>query len=803
VRWALRLLRREWRQHVLVVAVLTVAVAGAMFGATAAYNVASSHDGRFGRATHRFDISVDDRQQFERFVADARAWFGDIDVIGYRDVPVPGSTELLEIRSQDPAGSLGAPMLAVDDGRFPIEPGEVALTDGVARLFAASVGDTIELDRQRARVVGVVENPDALDDEFVLAAASADVMPDAATILLAADDDRAQSFRSDAAPTSWNVEERGDSEKTLAAVGVLITATMAMLLVALVAATAFVVIAQRRQRQLGLLAAAGATDRNVRLVMLADGAGVGFVAAIAGTCLALAAWIVTTPAIERAAGRRIDRLDIPWWVVFAGAVLAVTTATAAAWWPARLIARLPIMSALSGRPPRPRRARRSAIAALVLFAGGIVCLTFALDPSKDTGSVPLALTGLVATTLGLVMSAPPAVRLISALGRRAPLATRIALRDLVRYQSRSGAALAAISLGLAIAVSVVVVAAANENAAADGNLSDRQVFVHIAGPGADSQLFVPEVTSTEYLAMRQSVEAWAATLTDATIVPLDVAVDSTLTERTAGRVQHPTVVLGIPVGEDTYRDSGVMYVATPALLAYLSIDAATVDADTVVLTSQQGDVYLTGNISDNAYRFRPIPAVQRIDTSTYSSVPRALITQHGVDTGGWTVAPGGWLVESSQPISAAQLSAAREMAAASGLSIEARDAQAGLATLRSAATGVGIALALTILAMAVGLIRAESAGDTRTLTAVGASSQTRRRITAATAGILATLAVILGTVAAYAAVIAGYTPDTHRLGNVPVIHLVTIAIGFPLVAAAAGWLLAGRQPRHIARRLAE
>ena len=40
VRWALRLLRREWRQHLLVVALITVAVAAALFGATAAYNVA-------------------------------------------------------------------------------------------------------------------------------------------------------------------------------------------------------------------------------------------------------------------------------------------------------------------------------------------------------------------------------------------------------------------------------------------------------------------------------------------------------------------------------------------------------------------------------------------------------------------------------------------------------------------------------------------------------------------------------------------------------------------------------------------
>jgi putative ABC transport system permease protein len=796
------MLRREWRQHLLVVSLLTVAVAGALFGATAAYNIAPSHDGTFGRATHLFDISVDDRQQLDEFVADAESWFGEVDVITYRDVSVPGSPDLLEIRSQDPAGTLGAPMLAVRDGRYPAGPDEVALTDDVAALLDTSIGDAVELDGLHATVVGIVENPDDLNEEFALVAPSAAETPGAATILLHSDDERVDSFRPQAS-ASWDIEGRGQSEKTLAAVGVLIVAAVAMLLVTLVAAAAFVVIAQRRQRQLGLLAAAGATDRDVRLVMIADGAGVGIIAATAGALLAFAAWVVTVPALERAAGRRLDRQDIPWWVVVAGAVLAVATAIAAAWWPARTIARLPIVSALSGRPPRPRRARRSAIAALALLAVGFVCLTFALDPSEDAGSVPLAIAGVIATTIGLVLVAPPAVRFVSLIGRRAPLATRIALRDLGRFQSRSGAALAAVSLALAIAVTVIVVAAANQEAAAEGNLSDHQVLVHLGDPGHGAPPYMPEVSSAEFTTLRESVEAWAANLTDATIVPLEVAIDPTLSERVDGRVNHPTVILGIPIDENTWRDAGLMYVATPELLDYLSIDPASIDPQTTLLTTQPGDVYFVGNVTNSTVRDGAIEDVQRIDAPRYSSVPDALITARGVEYGDWTPAPAGWLIESSSPISDEQLSAAREMAAASGLTVESRDTQAGLATLQSAAAVVGIAVALAILAMTVGLIRAEAAGDVRTLTAVGASSRTRRGVAAATAGALAILSAVLGTIVAYVAVIAGYTPETDRLSNVPVAHLVTVAVGFPLVATAAGWLLAGRQPRHLGRQQTE
>lgn len=803
VRWSRRLLRREWRQHVLVVTLVSVAVAGALFGATAVYNIAPSHDGTFGLASHRFDISVEDPQQLDRFVADAESWFGGVDVITSRDVALPGTTEVLVIRSQDPVSPLGGPMLSVQDGRYAVTPGEVALTDGAAELLDASIGDAVELDGLRASVVGIVENPHDLDQEFALVTPSAAGTPDAATILLHGDDERIESFRSQAAPTSWSIEGRGQSEKTVAAIGVLITATVAMLLVTLVAAAAFVVIAQRRQRQLGLLAAVGATERDVRLVMIADGAGVGIVAAAAGALVAFVAWIVAVPALERATARRLDRLQIPWWVVVACAALAVAASIAAAWWPARTNARLPIMSALSGRPPRPRRARRSAAAAVVLLTAGVGSLTFAIDPSKDTGNVPLALTGVVATTFGLVLIAPPAIRVLSRIGRHAPLAPRIALRDLGRFQSRSGAALAAVSLALAIAVTVVVIAAANEDAAAEGNLSDRQVLVHIGDPGPETPLFVPELSSPEHAATRRSLEAWAATLTDAAIVPLDVAIDPTLTERNDGRVQHPTVILGIRISENTSRDAGLAYVATPVLLDYLGIEAESIADDTILLTAEPGPVHLTGNVSNMVFRRNPVPAVEHVERPPYSSVPQALITDHGVEAGGWTVAPAGWLVESSRPISDAQLAAAQEMAAASGLTIESRDAQSGLSTLRSAATAVGIAVALAILAMTVGLIRAEASGDVRTLTAAGASSRTRRCVTATTAGALALLAAVLGTTVAYAAVFAGYTPETAELANVPVTQLLIIAVGFPLVATATSYLFAGRQPRHIARQLTE
>ena len=86
------------------------------------------------------------------------------------------------------------------------------------------------------------------------------------------------------------------------------------------------VVAQRRQRQLGLLSAVGASDRDVSLVMLADGAILGVVAAAVGTALGIAGWLLAAPAIEGAANRRIDRLALPWGVIVAVVALAIGVA---------------------------------------------------------------------------------------------------------------------------------------------------------------------------------------------------------------------------------------------------------------------------------------------------------------------------------------------------------------------------------------------------------------------------------------------------------------------------------------------
>ena len=179
--------------------------------------------------------------------------------------------------------------------------------------------------------------------------------------------------------------------------------------------------------------------------------------------------------------------------------------------------------------------------------------------------------------------------------------------------------------------------------------------------------------------------------------------------------------------------------------------------------------------------------------------PSSFITLDGLRRRGLKTIPSGWLLESSRPLTSEQIAAACELAANAGLTIETRRESNSFAKPIAIATAAGALLALAILAMTVGLIRGESAGDLRTLTAAGATSRTRRTLTGATAGALALLGAVLGVAGAYLALAATYLEDLGYLTRIPVLSLVLIVVGVPLTATAAGWLLSGREPPAIAR----
>jgi putative ABC transport system permease protein len=241
-----------------------------------------------------------------------------------------------------------------------------------------------------------------------------------------------------------------------------------------------------------------------------------------------------------------------------------------------------------------------------------------------------------------------------------------------------------------------------------------------------------------------------------------------------------------------------LYVATPAVIAHYGITTGQVDPSTDLLTSRTdiaGLALFGGPRNQIAH-----PKIQTVNLPHYSSDPNTLITPHAIQTLALQARPAAWLIQTPRPLTTTQIDAASKVAAAAGLTIETRDVQPSLTRLRNDATAAGVLVALGVLAMTVGLIRSETGRDLRTLAATGASSTTRRTLTGATAGCLALLGALLGTAGAYLALIAWYHHRLHPLSQVPVIDLVTIVVGLPLLATIAGSLLAGREPQAIARQ---
>jgi len=788
-RWAGRLLRREWRQQILVLALLAVTVAAAAFGVAAAYNVASLPSPQFGSANYLLQFAGADQTTMTADITAAKKAFGTIEVIGRQFVPIPGSAQTAEYRALNPDGPYSGPMLALVRGHYPSGAGQVAVTSGLAQALQVHIGSVLSLPGHHQRVTGIVENPSDLNDQFALVPPPAAGPAQGVTVLLDASPAAFRAFR-DTFHGQLVWQARGTNTQAAVAAGALGGVTVLMVLVLLVAAAAFAVIAARRQRQLGMLAAIGATPKQLRMVMVAGGALVGIIAAVTGAVIGLAAWFAAAPHLEAFAGHRIDRFAVPWYLVVLAMLLAILTAAGAAWWPARAASGVPVVNALAARPLKPRPAHRTAVMAVPLIVLALACLALANQTSG-----PLIIVGALAMAVGISFLSPLSIRVLTAAGRRAPVAVRLALRDLARYQARSAAALAAISLALGIAVAIMISLAAATNPATAGNLPGNQMLVWIGQPG-DNQL-VPIRTPAELTTLAAAVHRIAGSLGGAAIIPLDMPVNPASQPQPGG--QQPVVSLNAPVGRAAGRNgvyhSVALYVATPAVLHLLGINPATIGPATNILTAQAGqDVLTTVTTITDATN------VQRIHAPDYGSQPTSLITVNGLRHEHWTQIRSGWMVESARPLQAAQIAAAREVAAKSGLVIESRNTQASLATISTVATAAGALTALGVLAMAVGLIRAEAAGDVRTLTAIGAASTTRRTLTATTAGTLALLGALLGSGAAYLALAAGHRSDISVLSRVPVLDLAITIVAVPAAAALTGWVLAGRRPPSVARQ---
>ena len=822
IRWAWRMFRREWRQQLLVLGLIVVAVAAIVVGSAVAHDTPPAANAGFGTATDMATFQAPDPHLASQIAA-LRDRFSPVDVIENQTVAIPGSINTYDLRAQDPHGRYGQPLLSLVSGHYPAGPGQVAVTSGVASALHLNIGSTLRSAGTSRRVVGIVQNPQSLLDEFALVVPGQVTAPSQATVLFDAPGVAPHSIGPNVS-TPHSVASAAGSNPLNPTTIVLALATVGMLLIALVSVGGFTVLAQRRLRSLGMLGALGATDRNIRLVVRINGVLVGVTGAVVGLVLGLAAWLAYRPIVESDAHHLIGPFQLPWVVIGPALALAVLATYLAASRPARAITRIPVVTALEGRPAPPKQVHRTALPGLIVLAVAVVLFAYTgkSNGNGNGGALELVL-GFVALIAAVILLAPFCLTVLARAGRRAPIAARLALRDLARYRARSGSALAAITLGILIAVMVIVLSAQRFGNVLDWagpNVASNQIIVYTpngqGGPPPGGGHGQP-VVKGNVRSWDRTAHAIAAALGAHEVVEL-IQPNASLNHAASGR-----------------QWTGAIYLATPQLLHSFGIPASQVDPNADILSmrpglSGLGRMQLNFAIKGSGAQSGPggggqqgpagqsyppcprgacvaNPVIQGVGAlPSGTSAPNTVITEHAIRTLHITGTNDvvGWFVQTPNPPTATQITNARQTAAAAGMSIETKNSIPTSADIINWATVFGIVLALGILAMSVGLIRSETASDLRTLAATGASSWTRRTITGVTAGALALAGAVLGTVAAYAAII-GYSWDNQldglsELANVPVTNLLLILVGMPLLAAVAGWLLAGREPDAMTRQ---
>ena len=282
VRWAWRLFRREWRQQFLILALITVAVLATIVGSAVATNTPPLNNSGFGTAQDSVFFSSYDAHAAS-VIARLEHRFGRVELIENETLSIPGSINTYQLRAQDLHGPFSGPMLSLVSGSYPSGADQVAVTRGVASDFHLTIGSSWRVGGVERKVVGIVENPQSLLDEFALVPAGEMTNPTEITALFDAPGVALSSIGNNVQTPASVAQSNPINPETIS----LAALVLGMLLITLVSVGGFTVLAQRRLRSIGMLESTGATDRHVRLVVRANGTVVGIAGAILGFVLGL------------------------------------------------------------------------------------------------------------------------------------------------------------------------------------------------------------------------------------------------------------------------------------------------------------------------------------------------------------------------------------------------------------------------------------------------------------------------------------------------------------------------------------
>jgi putative ABC transport system permease protein len=793
--------RSRWRSLLIVVLVL-LPVAGMAGAATVLQTVTPAPErevvGRMGAAD--LLVSPGSRGTEELLRAHLPAGSG---IEPFLDTPgnlvLPGMKVSMALRSLDPAG-LARGMLTLIGGRFPATGGEVAISSDVGRLAKVGLGQHIEIAQLGSPVVvGLVENPLALNERLVLAdpsLAAAGEASNSSSWLVGLPDGTDPATIDYGVPVAnmgapyppgndpvffLTTRSTAFGQSSATSPTLIVLGGLALVDAALVAAAAFAVGVRRRQRELGLLAAGGAEPRHLAATVLAEAGVLGFVAALVGVVLGLLGALAMSPFLDGLSGHRNPLIALDPVMLIAAAALGVVASVVAAVAPAWSAGRMPVLRALSGRRPAERSTRRSlglggvlvGFALAMTITGSAVRFAGSVGGPGATISTLLLLGGAVLGTLGFGACAPWLLEQLERPSGRLPLAPRIALRDTARARSRSGPIVTALLAAFAATVA----------------LSAYQASVEASYLARFQPPLQPEQIQVEGAGASAAGAAIASELGAAAAGPI----------RGAG--SEGQIVWISPKNSDdpnALLSTQFVTVGDSELLRALGGESAVAsfEGGAVVLFSNERSALSEATIHIDAPDKAPSRTavvralvVQRITTGNLPGavVPASVAQRLGIAVGA---------NEQNYIVRLAHAPTDTEVTTAAGISAKYADTfittarPPGIAggAFRWVLIGASLLFALSVTGIAVALGEAESRAEQRTLLAVGADPGVRRRITAARAGVIALLGGML-------AVPAGLLPVWGLLASrgaplvVPTPEVLGAVGVLPLLAIGVAWIL--------------
>jgi putative ABC transport system permease protein len=600
-----------------------------------------------------------------------------------------------------------------------------------------------------------------------------------------------------------------------------------LLEITLLGGTAFAVGARRQDRELGLLAGQGASPRDLRRVVLAQGLLLAGLGSAGGIAVGFAADRALRGVIEEQTNQVVIGTHFGWIELGLAGAVGVFSGLAAAVPPAFAASRRPVTDALRARFSVTAQRSRwrpmvgtalTTVAPITAWAASVHARRLGVcyyrgqadgrdlpegascpqlpDHFRDTVSIVAAV--FIGVT-GLLLLMPAALAVVARIARILPATTRMAARDTARHCHRTGPATVAIAMAVCAAVSLACLI----------DSGHEKPWEHLFATAPPHTLSMSVITQfgEDPATLAPAIGAAVAQLPGARVIPM--------TGVTGGPHNYNGVVVS-PSPDGT--QAGVA-VGTPDLVLLASGRTADRAVVTAALDSGKAIVFdpysvePDGTVNLSAPSpYAPgvkvptvsVPALRLSRPKDYGGVPSAYVSAAVLAAHGWVASDAdGVLID--YPAASASHAAAALQAAQAALSgyAYAPDAEATSdRLLRNASAGAAALAGLAGVLICVALSAAEGRPDLATLAAIGAPPGRGRRLGGAQALLPALLGTLVGLALGFGLAFAARpAATTNDRTLIPWMDLLAIVAAVPVLAALVGIL--GSLPRPVLTRRAD